>query len=371
MGITRVLLLGAYGNFGRHITDKLSQEPSIKLILAGRSEEKCHALINEYSHANNPPELAIFDVYSELSDALVTTQPKIVINTCGPFQTQNYSIAQTCIEHSCHYIDLADGREFVTNISQLDQAAKNKGISIISGASSVPCLTAAVIDHHLPTFKKLEYLDSGIATAQRINAGLATIRGTLSYCGKPIQMLRQGYMQSVIGWQGMVRKRYPKIGARYLSYCDVPDLALFPERYPDLKSAEFRVSLEVTIIQWTMWLLSWFVRWGTIKNLASHAEQMLHYAQHLDRLGSYDSGFHVTLKGIDHNDQVKQITHYIIATDKYGPYIPSTPAILCTLKLANGSLQRPGAYPCLDIITLNEYMDALDSNKIFTHVEQT
>lgn len=369
MAITRVLLLGAYGNFGRHITDKLSQDVCIQLILAGRNQEKCHQLASDYSHAPNLPELAIFDVYSELQDALVTNQPDIVINTCGPFQAQDYSIAKSCIDYGCHYIDLADGRDFVANIAQLDQAAKAKGISIISGASSVPCLTAAVIDHYLPEFKKLESIDSAIATAQRINAGLATIRGTLSYCGKPIRMLRQGFMQDVTGWQGMIRKRYPKIGTRYLSYCDVPDLALFPKRYPDLKNMEFRVSLEVTLVQWSMWLLSWLVRWGAIKNLPNHAERMIGLAKYLDCFGSYDSGFHITLKGIGHDDKAKQITYYIIATDKYGPYIPSTPAILCAQKLANGSLQRPGAYPCLDSITLDEYIDALDRKKVFIAIQ--
>lgn len=91
-------------------------------------------------------------------------------------------------------------------------------------------------------------------------------------------------------------------------------------------------------------------------------------AHWLDSFGSYDSGFHVEMRGLDQQGQPKQRTFYLIATDSYGPIIPSMPAILCAKKLANGELQRRGAYPCLDVITLPEYLAVLESKKIVTSV---
>ncbi len=366
----KVLLLGAYGNFGKHITAKLSVEANIQLILAGRSESKCQKLAKQHAAIVNPPQVAVFDVNKSLQQYLTKLKPDVVIHTCGPFQAQNYTVAELCIVNGCHYIDLADGRDFVDNIKSLDAKAVAANVAIISGASSVPCLTAAVLDKYLPEFSKLEYVDSGIATAQRINVGLATIRGTLSYCGKPIKMLKDGVMQKVFGWQSMVRRKYPRLGLRYLAYCDVPDLALFPKRYPDLKSCEFRVSLEVTIVQWMMWLLSWLVRCKLIRNLPAWGPALRQCASMVDFMGSNDSGFHVQMRGVDAAGATKQLTFYLIAVDRFGPYIPSTPAIICAKKIANGMLNKSGAYPCLDIISLDEYLAELGSEKVFTKLQQ-
>ncbi len=213
----------------------------------------------------------MFDIHSKLIEELKKIKPDIVINTCGPFQAQDYFVSQACIDYGCHYVDLADGREFVCNISQLNQQAQQKNLSIISGASSVPCLTAAVVDHYLAEFSTLESVDGGIATSQRINVDLATTRGTFSYAGKPIEMLKEGSYQKVYGWQGIKRRVYPILGARYLSYCDIPALQLFPKRYPDLKTYEFRVGLEVSFVHWTLWGLSWLARAKLIRNLPSWA----------------------------------------------------------------------------------------------------
>ena len=199
MPIKRILLLGAYGNFGRHITASLAAEADLQLILAGRSRQKCNALAADYQNVSNPPFVEIFDIQKNLIEKLQTIKPDIVIHTCGPFQAQNYTVSRACIEYGCHYIDLADGREFVANISRLNKQALKNNVSIISGASSVPCLTAAVLDHYLPQFDILESVDSGIATAQRINVGLATMKGTLFYAGKPMTLLKDGAIQTVYG----------------------------------------------------------------------------------------------------------------------------------------------------------------------------
>jgi hypothetical protein len=58
-------------------------------------------------------------------------------------------------------------------------------VLVVSGASSVPCLTAAVIDVYLPAFARLEAVDYGISAAQHTNRGLATTSAVLSYGDRP------------------------------------------------------------------------------------------------------------------------------------------------------------------------------------------
>ena len=79
----------------------------------------------------------------------------------------------------------------------MDRPAQANNTLVISGASSVPCLTAAVIDQYIGEFESLTKLDYGIATAQQTNRGLATTSAVLSYAGKPFTTLINGAMRTV------------------------------------------------------------------------------------------------------------------------------------------------------------------------------
>lgn len=114
------------------------------------------------------------------------------------------------------------------------------------------------------------------------------MRGTLSYSGKAFTTLKQGEMQRVYGWQGITSQIYPELGKRYFCYCDVPDLQLFPKRYSGLQNYEFRVSLEVPIVHWTMWGLSWLVRAKILRNIARYAPLLKRLSHWFDRWGSND-----------------------------------------------------------------------------------
>lgn len=356
--IWRVLIIGGYGNFGRFITKTLATESNIQVIIAGRSAEKGQQTILELD-AVNAVKSVVLDIRENFSDALQTIQPDIVIHTSGPFQDQGYGVAQACIEHGAHYLDLADGRDFVDNITELDAQAKEKRVLVVSGASSVPCLSSALVDYYLPQFELLETLDYGITTAQKTARGLATTAAILGYTGKPFKAFINGNFDDVYGWQGLRVRKYKGLGWRLLGHCNVPDLALFPKRYPTLKTIRFYAGLEVWFIHITLWALSWLVRIGLIRRLEKMAPRLLQLSFLFDWLGSSKSAFHMVLSGKEKNGADKSITFELIAKSGDGPYIPCMPAILMTRKLVNGEIDKYGAFPCVGFITRDEYLGAL------------
>ena len=355
----RVLIIGGYGNFGSYISKSLADDPDLRLLIGGRSYEKASRFIAGLVTAN-PAEPHMIDIDGDLPAALARIKPQLVIHTTGPFQAQDHRVARACIDHGCHYLDLADARDFVATIGTLDPAAKAKGVLVLSGASSVPCLTAAVIDQYLPGFATLESVDYGISAAQQTNRGLATTSAILSYVGKPFETLRGGQPRQVIGWQDTHSERYPKLGRRWFGNCDIPDLALFPARYPQLKTMRFAAGHELPILHAATWALSWAVRLGVIRSLAPHAERLLQMAFLFDWMGTSRSGFHMYMSGTGHDGSTKTKRFFLIARSGHGPYIPCMPAILLARKLARGEVNRVGAMPCLDLIGLDEYLGALD-----------
>jgi NAD(P)-dependent dehydrogenase (short-subunit alcohol dehydrogenase family) len=354
----RLLIIGGYGNFGSYIARSLASDPAIRLLIGGRSVEKAERFIASLETAN-PAEAHRIDIDADVGAALEAIAPDIVVHTTGPFQTQDYRVARACIAQGCHYLDLADARDFVAQIGSLDAAAKAKSVLVVSGASSVPCLTAAVIDHHLPGFERLDSIDYGISAAQQTNRGLATTSAILSYVGKPFETTRDGEPISVFGWQDTHGERYPELGRRWFGNCDIPDLALFPSRYPQLQNLRFAAGHELAILHFGTWLLGWAVRLGLVRSLAPHAERLLHVAFLFDWMGTSRSGFHMYLSGQSKSGGQKTVRFFLIARSGHGPFIPCTPAILLARKLARGEVDRFGATPCLDLIGLDEYLAAL------------
>jgi hypothetical protein len=366
--VARVLIVGGYGNFGSYIARSLAPDPQIQLLIGGRSKANAEAFAALLGGAN-PAEGYAVDIDRDVAAALDGISPDIVIHTSGPFQRQDHLVARACIAQCRHYVDLADARDFVVSISQLDAAARERGVIAVSGASSVPCLTAAVIDHYRPGFARLDAIDYGISAAQQTNRGLATTSSVLSYVGKPLLRLRDGRMQQVFGWQDTHAVRYPELGFRLFGNCDIPDLDLFPRRYPAVCSIRFAAGHELKLLHVGTWALGWLVRLGLVRSLDAHAERLLKLAFLFDRFGSSKSGFHMFLAGEGRDGRPRHVRFFIIARSGHGPYIPCIPAILLARRLSRGEVAARGAMPCLDLIGLEDYLGALEGLDISVHAD--
>lgn len=363
--MNKILILGGYGNFGKRIAVALAKS-GLPIIIAGRNKQKAKKLADEIkkNYPDVSVETAIFDINKALAEPLEKHAPKIVINTCGPFQLSNYAVPESCIKHNMHYIDLADGREFVTGITSLNDKAKTAGTLLVSGASTVPGLSSAVLEQYKDEFSQIDSLRYGISPGQKANRGLATTKAIMSYVGKPLKPF-PGH-EKAYGWQNNYKQFYPELGKRWMANCEVPDLDLLPARY-GIKSIRFSAGMELSFMHIGIWIMSWLVRLGLPLDLTNKASFLLNVSNWFDYFGSPDGGMHMIIKGKGKNGKVKEIKWFIIAKDGDGPQIPPIPAIVLAKKLSAGKLLYTGAKPCVGLVSLNEYLNELKEFNISTY----
>lgn len=356
----RVLVLGGYGNFGSLIVRRLSGIEGIVVLVGGRDQRRASELAREVGG-----EAVCLDMNQPtLAGRLNELKVNLVISTAGPFQGQDYRVARAAIGARAHYIDLADARQFVCGIHELDRAARSAGVLVCSGASSVPALASAVIDELLPRFQRLESIHHGISSSAKI-PGHATVAAVLGYCGKPLRQWRQGRWQSVHGWQGLSRHRFPApLRQRWLAHCDVPDLELFPQRYPDVQDVRFSAGLGLSLTQFGTWALSWLVRAGLLKNAAGLSNGLHRMAVALEPLGDGRSGMFVHLQGADGEGRPLGLCWELLAQNDHGPNIPCMAAVALARKLAAGELRQRGATPCIGLLSTQEYLYELEGLSI-------
>jgi len=355
-----VLVSGAYGFFGRRICQALAAEPRIRLLVAGRDPGKAQALAAALG-LPAAQALALDARAATLAQQFTQAGVHTVIHTAGPFQGQDYAVARAAMAAGAHYIDLADGRDFVAGIAQLDAAARARGVLVCSGASSLPALSSAVVDHLLPRFGRLDAIAHGISSGAR-SPGLATLRGIFGYGGKPFERWVDGRWQSTFGWLDLQAYRFPPpVGLRLLGSCDVPDVALFAARYPGVKSVRFHAGFASAPGHLVVWLLAQLVRLGLLRSMAGFAPALHALSEVLQPLVSDKGGMYVSLRGEDPAGAPLQLVWHLVATHNHGPQIPCGAAIALARKLACGGPLEPGARPCMGLLTLHEYLAELAS----------
>jgi hypothetical protein len=354
--LQRVLILGGYGAFGGLAAERLARVPGIEVIVAGRSASKAQAFAARLATEAKARVRAVsLDAQDVVASTLGAIQPAVLINATGPYQEQDYRLARACVAAGAHYLDLADARSFVTGIASLDAEARRAGVLVVSGASTVPAISAAVVDAYASQFGRLEAVHTTIAPANSFDPGVATTRSILGILGRP-QAPGKAARLRFHGWQGLRRQRIPGLGARWISRCDAPDLDLFGERYPGVRDVKVYAALEVGAFHLGLWGFSWLARAGLLRRPERLAAPLLAAKRRLSFLGSDRGGMAVILYGRGAKDRPQRLTWNLVATSGHGPYIPATPSVLLAKRLLAGTLATRGAMPCVGLVTLEGFL---------------
>src|SRR5687768_17052538 len=189
-----ILILGGYGTFGGRLAHLLAEEEKLTLLIAGRSLQKAKNFCEGLPLGAEKVPM-FFDRNGNVEAQIREIRPNLVVDAMGPFQVYGddpYRVVKACIANGVDYMDLADGSDFVKGIRQFDDEAKAKNIYVLSGVSSFPVLTAAVVrklSHDMTCIKRIA---GGIAPSPYAGVGLNVIRAIASYAGKPIPLVRNG-----------------------------------------------------------------------------------------------------------------------------------------------------------------------------------
>jgi saccharopine dehydrogenase-like NADP-dependent oxidoreductase len=355
-----VLVLGGYGFFGARIAAELAKTGASRVLIAGRDLERARHVAKSLG-LRSRNALQLDAAGPNLAETLGARGVSTVIHTAGPFQQQGYGVAAAAILAGANYIDLADGRAFVSGITSLDGAARDCGVSVVSGASSVPALSSAVVDQYLPAFSRLDSIRAGISSGARA-PGLATVQGIFSYCGKPIRRLEGGAWTHTHGWLDLTRHRFPEpVGERLLGSVDVPDLELFPARYAGVRTVTFHAGFASDLGHLAVHAGAGLVKAGLMRSLRPLAGPLNRISRWLEPVISDKGGMFVVLEGLGRDGQALTKRWHLLVERNHGPFVPCGAALALAGKLAAGEPVPRGAMPCVGLLSVAEYLAPLKS----------
>jgi Domain of unknown function (DUF4166)/Saccharopine dehydrogenase NADP binding domain len=353
-----VLIIGGYGQFGGRLSKRLSDISGITILVSGRTLAKAEALCQEHGGNLRP---AYFDSRGDLDAQLARLNPWLVIDAAGPFQNvfgHDYALPKACIKHAVHYIDLSDSGTFTQGMSALAKDAKCAGIAIVSGASSVPALSSAVVDAVKAGFAQIRSIEGGISPGGKIEIGLSVTKAVLSYLGKPLKVFRGGEWTHELGYSRIhahtIALQGEKSMRRTFGLCDAPDLLLFPKHYKGVETVRFYGSQELWLIHINIRILAWLQKRELVQNLQNHARAFSFIGTHLGRFASERGGMYMRILGIDSDGRPISQQWHLIAQDGDGPFIPTLAAEILTRRWLK-TAPKAGARAAVSEISLREF----------------
>jgi hypothetical protein len=363
-----VLIVGGYGTFGGRIVELLENEPRLTLTVAGRSLEKARAFCNARNAAKAQLIPAVFDRNGDLAALLATLRPDILVDASGPFQAygrERYRVIEACIGQRVNYLDLADGSDFVAGVGAFDAAARAAGSYVLSGVSSFPVLTAAVVRELSSDMARIDAIRGGIAPSPYAGVGENVIRAIAGYAGQPVALRRNG--NAATGYPLTEHMRYTiappgrlPLRNTLFSLVDVPDLRALAELWPDARTIWMGAGPVPEVLHRALGVLAWFVRLRLLPALSMLAPLMYWATNHL-RWGEHRGGMFVELEGADGSGAPLKRSWHLLAEGEDGPLIPS----MAVEALVRGALE--GRSPLLGARAAVQELELADYEQLFAN----
>ncbi len=347
----KVLVIGGTGAFGARLCVLLSRDGH-DVTIASRNEPQDTTFAYLYFDRNGLLDrLAGFDV---------------VVDAAGPFHgygNDPYRIAKAAIEAGAHYFDLSDNADFCAGIRTLNTSAKEAGLSVVSGMSSVPAVSSAAVAA-LCRGKTPLMIDAAILPGNKAPRGRSVVESILNQTGLEYEVTQGGVPASIRSWSDP--RTYDLAGeARQAWRIEVPDERLFPRHF-DCPTVTFRAGLELGVMRYGLAALSWLrfkLRFGLPRWFVTF---VMWLARLLGAFGTDTGGMVVDVTLPKGGGYIRR-SWIMKASNGDGPF---TPAVAVRAACRNLNILPAGAYPALGAVTLDQIETCFSDLDITTETSE-
>jgi lysine 6-dehydrogenase len=240
----RALIIGGVGGMGQGVArDLVKQEQVSEVILADLypDQERLSSKLRE----SEKTTLVKMDVNDH--DAMVAAfkDVNVVINTAGPFYKTAVPVAKAAVAAKVNYIDICDdyeGTEILFN-SEIDQLAKEAGITVLTGMGSDPGTNNVLVKWYADRLDEVDdiYLYWVVSIAEL--AGAAWDHSLHMTLGKIPQYIN-GKLVYVEGGTDVVAEQFLEpLGTCHVRYVGHPQPLTLPKYIKGVKNVIIKGAL--------------------------------------------------------------------------------------------------------------------------------
>jgi saccharopine dehydrogenase (NAD+, L-lysine-forming) len=156
----QALVLGGTGGMGQAAARDLMKQEQVKKVILGDIITDPNRLY-EKLRTSEKVSLIRLDVNDNEGLLRAMKDVDVVVNCAGPFHKTGVTVSRAAIEAKVNYIDISDEYKTFVNlfIPEIDRAAKEAGITILTGMGSDPGTNNLIAKHHADHLDRVDEID--------------------------------------------------------------------------------------------------------------------------------------------------------------------------------------------------------------------
>ena len=243
----KVILLGATGAMGRRAAEILSQSPEVEeLTLAGRRLDAVEALAKQLGGSSRAIGLDVRDHEAVVS---ALKEHDVAAGAVGPYYLFEERLVKAAIEAKVPYVSICDDHDAAQAVFALDPQAKERGITILTGAGWTPGLTNILAKKGVAMLDKATRVNIAWAGALADADGLASMLHALHIFTGQVPSFSQGRQAMVRAGTGRRVITFPQpVGPVPVYHTGHPEPITIPRFIPGLEEVTLRGGLNEALV---------------------------------------------------------------------------------------------------------------------------
>lgn len=336
----KVVVLGATGDMGRRAAMELGRSPEVtQLTLAGRNLAKVQALAREIG---GPAQAVQVDANDPASLVDVMAGHDVAAGAIGPFYLYEVAAAKAAIEAGVPYVSICDDHDAALEVFKLDGLARERGVTILTGAGWTPGLTNIMAKKGVNMLDRAREIDISWIGASADAEGFAVILHTLHILTGEVPTFRGGKHTTIKAGTEPKRVRFPEpIGTVTVRHVGHPEPLTIPKFIPGLEKVTLRGGLAEHFLDRLGVLVARLGLTRTPKRkerLARLMKPLLPLLEKIGRPAQPLSGAHVEVRGIKDGRPARV---ELVAVDRM-MNLTALPHVVATLMVGRREVHHPG-----------------------------
>jgi saccharopine dehydrogenase (NAD+, L-lysine-forming) len=241
----QALVLGGAGDMGQAAARDLIKQEQVKKVIIGDINTDPGRL-HDKLRTSEKVSFKRIDAYDHNGLVSAIKDADVVINCAGPFYKTAVAVARAAVEAKVSYIDICDDYEAVTVLyaSEIDNAAKEAGITILTGMGSDPGTNNIIAKYFANQLDRVDEIALyWVVSIADLGEGAAWDHSLHMVTGKVPQYL-DGKLEWVQGGTGEERVRFLEpLGDCLISYVGHPQPLTIPRYIKGVKRVVIKGAL--------------------------------------------------------------------------------------------------------------------------------
>jgi len=355
-----IVVLGGCGDMGSAVVRELLAHSEATVTIADYRLQRAEEMAAELGER---ARAAFVDANDPASLLSALEGADAAVGCIGPFYAFAVRMARAAVEAGVHYVDICDDYGPIEELFALDEAAKQAGVTVITGLGWTPGITNILARRCAEELDEVEEIKISWAGGAADSTGLAVIMHVFYAVTGNVPTYRDGaWVEVPAGSESEVVEFPAPLGRIRVFHCGHPEPLTIP-RYIKAKTVSLKGALTP---DWNNKLADLFARLGLIGTPAKNDRmaRIIHAIEGIFRVGGIAaSGARVDVRGRK-NGQQRTISYAV--ADKMRR-LTGIPAALGAQLLAEGRIEARGVLAPEGCIAPQPFLAELSRRGIEVH----